>query len=139
MNKKEGKRDGCTRATWVDSVQLWNEKEAIWKCALLNHRLTYRIAVGWVHPIPHSMKSISLHFPCQLFFMYSIVSICSCFSLCFTISLSIFLSFSSSLCYTKPTVFFLLQISTQTSLMQCNIARAEIKRAATDLSISTKF
>lgn len=137
MNKKEGKRDGCTRTTWVDSVQLWNEKEAIWKCALLNHRLTYRIAVGWVHPIPHSMKSISLHFPCQLFFMYSIVSICSCFSLCFTISLSIFLSFSS-LCYTqnRPSSFCYRFPRRHHS---CNIARAEIKRAATDLSISTKF
>lgn len=59
-------------------------------------------------------------------------------SLFYDFSFYILILFFFSLLHTKPTVFLLLQISTQTSFTQCNIVRAEIK-CATDLSISTKF
>lgn len=84
--------------------------------------------------------SISLHFPCQLFSVYSIVSICSMPpSLFYDFPLYILILFSVSLLHTTLTVFLPLQISTQASLMRCDVVRADIERAAADLSIGTKF
>ena len=80
--KRERKRDGGSRATWVDSVQLRYEEQAIWKCALLNHRLTYRIVVVESIRFPTLWN---IHLSCQLFSVRSVSSrlFAGCLPLCF--------------------------------------------------------
>lgn len=106
--KRERKRDGGSRATWVDSVQLRYEERAIWKCALLNHRLTYRIAVVESIRFPTLWN---IHLPCQLLCTFYRLDLLDASLFVSTISPSMFLSVSRlavSSFYAEPTVFLLL-------------------------------